>query len=280
MKAGERMIGKINWKCIQIFLVILECVFGNSPQRMDIFDKSGNCLMFVEFEYDDNGNNISRSVFAADSTFLRKTSIVKDASGLLRENSLNFNDDTIGYTNFMEKNSRTEMQVFDQFGLNQFGAPVSYTINDKNEYDIYHNGQIVNKMKYYYDVGGALNRVDINDINGQMLYYASFSSTVKTRNYKVRTNYKPVITFYSNHCRLSIELKKESLLKVCIFNVSGQLVSVPISKMYKAGHQNIQFKIADTKTGKLVSGMYILRFYIDGKEAATPQKYIGNMGRR
>ena len=114
--------------------------------RVDIFDRAGNSLLFVEFEYDAEGKNTGRSVYASDSTFLRRTAFVNDNAGKrIREVSFDFNNDTIGRTEFSTIGNKPGISVFDQFKLDQFGAPVSYSANGENSYDIYHNGSVVYK---------------------------------------------------------------------------------------------------------------------------------------
>lgn len=270
----------VNWKCILLFLIVLRPVFSATPvKRMDLFDNSGNSLMFVVFEYDLNGNNTGRTIYAADSTFLRKTTFTNSESGeRIREQSLNFNDDTIGYTKFTIQNNRPAIDAFDQFGLNQLGTPVSYAENGENTYDIYQNGLVCYKMKYDYSTDGELDRVDILDKNSQMLYYATFTSTVKTYNHNKNRRAESQIHLSADWCRISIQLKKESSLKVCLYNLSGQLVSVPFSKMQISGQQMFQFRIGGENSKKLARGLYILRLFIDGQEAGTPHKYFAAWG--
>jgi len=54
--------------CVIAICLTLAPLSGAPVKRMDIFDNAGNSLLFVEFEYDNNGNNIARSVFMADSS--------------------------------------------------------------------------------------------------------------------------------------------------------------------------------------------------------------------
>lgn len=257
-------------------LFFLTFAFGNSPQRMDLFDNSGNMLLFVEFEYDNNGNNIGRTVYAPDSTFMKRTTFTNDASGeRSSEQSFNFNDDTVGYTVFGAKNGKPEINVFDQFGLNQFGASVNYVPNGANTFDIYHNGALVYKMNYHYTADNVLSKVDICNTGGQMLYYASISTSNGVVKRSVSKKTKPQITLSPNWCRVSVSLEKETLLKACIYNISGQLVSVPFSKMCKAGYNKIRFSMSDTK--KMATGIYIIRFFADGQQIGTQNRCFTNM---
>lgn len=280
----------INLKMLLILGVYFVTFSYSVPvTRMDLFDKAGNNLLFVEFQYDNTGKNIGRTVYASDSTFLRRTTFTNDAAGKrTREQSFNFNDDTIGYTLFSSQNDKPTINVFDQlsldhqFDLNQFGAPVSYAPNGTNTYDIYHNGKVVYKMKYTYSSEGSeLSQIDILDINNLVLYYAKLTSSVHTiKQPKVDNILKPNLKIFRNQCLMTVSLQKKSLLKVCIYNLSGKLVTVPFQENMKPGLQSVQFRIGLYDERKLANSLYIIRLYVDGQATTYSQKFISNMGRR
>ncbi|NLD91908.1 MAG: hypothetical protein GX639_04475 [Fibrobacter sp.] len=266
--------------CIMGICLIVAPLSGAPVKRMDIFDNTGNSLLFVEFEYDDNGNNIARSVFMADSTFVKRSVFTNDASGnRTKETSFNFNDDTLGYTVFFNQNNKPSMNVFDQFNLDQFGSPVSYELNGDNQYDIYHNGSVMYRVKYTYTDDGDPQRIDVVDKNGTMLYYTTFSSAIKTifQSSKSVTQMEWIVT--ADKCKLSIMLKKDCELKACIYNLSGKLVSVPYTGTLKAGMRSVAFRLDLANAKKVASGMYIMRIFADGLPVSGSKKYITAAGR-
>jgi hypothetical protein len=279
---------KINLKMLLI-LGVFSATFSYSVPftRMDLFDKSGNNLLFVEFQYDNTGKNIGRSIYASDSTFLRRTTFTNDAAGKrTREQSFNFNDDTIGYTLFSSQNDKPTINVFDQlsldhqFDFNQFGASVSYASNGTNTFDIYHNGKVVYKMKYtYLSEGSELNRIDVLDNSNAVLYYATFSSSVHTAKPSVDRILQPSLKIFRDRCHMIVSLQKKSQVRVCIYNLSGKLVTVPFQENMKAGLQSVQFRIGLSDGRKLANTLYIIRLSVDGQITASSQKYLGNMGR-
>ncbi|HMA64574.1 MAG TPA: hypothetical protein VKO63_05235 [Chitinispirillaceae bacterium] len=269
------MIIKTILYCVMVIGILSTPLFSAPVKRMDIYDNTGNSLLFVEFEYDNNGNNIARSVFMADSSFVKRTVFTNDGSGnRVRENSFNFNDDTLGYTVFSSQNSRPSINVFDQFGLNQFGTAVSYELNGDDQYDIYHNGSVMYKMKYTYTDDGDPERINVLDKSGAILYYATFSSAIKTilQSSKSVTQMECIVT--ADKCKLTIMLKKESELKACIYNLSGKLVSVPYTGTLKAGMRSVAFRLDLTNAKKVASGMYIMRLFVDGLPVSGSKKYI------
>lgn len=260
--------------------LILAPLSGAPVKRMDIFDNADNSLLFVEFEYDNNGNNISRTVFMADSSFVKKTVFINDGSGnRVRENSFNFNDDTLGYTVFSNQNNKPSINVFDQFGLNQFGTPVGYELNGEDQYDIYQNGSVLYKIKYMYTVDGDLESVNIMDKSGSTLYYATFLSAIKTMYQVAKSVTKMECIVTADRCKLTIMLKKDCELKACIYNLSGKLVSVPYTGNLKAGMRSVAFKLDQTNAKKIASGAYIMRLFVDGSPVSEPKKFITAAGR-
>lgn len=247
--------------------------------RVDIFDRAGNSLLFVEFEYDAEGKNTGRSVYASDSTFLRRTAFVNDNAGKrIREVSFDFNNDTIGRTDFSTIGNKPGISVFDQFNLDQFGAPVSYTASGEHSFDIYHNGSVVYKMKYVYDTGGDLSRIEVLSPQNELLYYASVSTpSSSVKGYTGGATVVPKITFSANHFHLSADFNSVTDVKLCIYDLSGRLVSVPFSKRLKPGLFKGQFSI-DEPGRRLPGGVYIARLYINDKASASTHRFINKAG--
>lgn len=261
--------------CIIALFIILAPLSGAPVKRMDIYDNTGNSLLFVEFEYDNSGNNIARTVFMADSSFVKRTVFTNDGSNnRVRETSFNFNLDTLGYTIFSNQASKTSVNVFDQFGLNQFGTSASYELNGEDQYDISHNGTVVYKMKYLYTAEGEPERVNIMDKSGTTLYYATFSSAIKTIFQTLRSVSQMQCIVNADKCKITVLLKKDSELKACIYNLSGKLISVPYNGKLKAGMRSVAFRMDQTNAKKVASGMYIMRLFIDGLPVSESKKYI------
>ena len=266
----------ISW-CFTLALILPFDAYSTQIHRIDLFDKAGNSLLFVELEYDSEGRNTGRSVYASDSTFLRKTSFLSDASGRRsKEVSFNFNNDTIGYTTFSSVNGNPAISVFDQFGLNQFGAPVSYTTDEQNLSNIYHNGSVIYKMNYVYS-GSVLNRIDVLNTDNSLLYYATMTMPTETSQKPIyRRTSEPKISISANRFTISAALNKKTHLKVCIYTISGSLISIPYSEVLKPGLKQQQFSFK--KHDKLPAGLYIVRLYVDGKATTHAQKIIIKSG--
>lgn len=271
------------WQILLLAVLSIPAISSSSQiKRMSFFDKAGNSLLFVDFDYDSSGINTGRSIYTADSTFLRRTTFVNDASGKrTREVSLNFNNDTIGTTKMSSVNNNPGISVFDQFNLDQFGAPVSYNANGENIFNVYQNGSVIYKMKYMYSTDGDLNRIEVLSTSNDLLYYVNVENTVKaSRKMQFNNQAEPRIVLHGNCGQISINLKSQSDLKVCMYNISGQLVAVPFVKTLPQGSQTVYFKINNPGFNAKAGGLYIIRTYLDGQPFTSSRKLINVAGGR
>lgn len=265
--AGKTMAHSVRKLFISLIILIPASLSAFQPSRMDVFDNSGNALLFVEFEYDSDGKNTGRSIYASDSTFLRRTAFMNDESGKRdKEFSFNFNDDTTGYTVFSAQNDRQTVESFDRFGLSQFGKPVNYSEEKEHEYAFSQSGASMYNMVYTYTSEDELSRIDVMDKNSQMVYYATFSSQSRTIRRNMISSYAPRLTICNNICRISVTLEKESTVKAVMYNLAGKQLMVAFSKKLKAGPQTADFKIDQKRTTVTASGIYFIRLTVDGKK--------------
>jgi len=87
--------------------------------------------------------------------------------------SVNFNGDTSWVTTFGTDGVRANISVSDQFGLDQFGGPMSYAAVDTNDYTVYQQGSPTNKVRYTPGANGDISRIDVLDNLVGMLFYAT-----------------------------------------------------------------------------------------------------------
>ena len=270
---------------VQILLLVIlllpSHLFSAQIKRMNIFDKTGNSLLFVEFDYDSSGNNVGRSIYTADSTFLRRTTFVNESGKRSKEISFNFNNDTIGITKMSSINNNPGISVFDQFNLDQFGAPVSYSANGDNTFNVYQNGSVIYKMKYTFSSEGDLTRIEVLSTGNDLLYYTEIENAVKAVRKQLATSQsEPKFLFRSDRGQISINLKTESNLKICMYNISGQLVAVPFAKTLNQGQHTVYFKLDSPGAKIIAGGLYIIRTYLNGQPVSPSRKLITRAGGR
>jgi hypothetical protein len=147
------------------------------PRRLDLFDAQGNNLMFVTFQYE-NGINTTDSVFFSDSTFTRKVFVKRDAQGLVSaEAAINFADDTVFNSAFTPSGANMNLQVKDQFKIDQFHGIVSYSKASDLEFNFFQSGAQINKVSYVYGADGWPKKVNIFDKDNNLAYYGLFDSS-------------------------------------------------------------------------------------------------------
>jgi hypothetical protein len=134
-------------------------------------------------------------------------------------------------------------------------------------------------MKYTYSLAESdLDRIDVLDINSDILYYATFTSSVRAVDHpRFGYSLQPNLKIIGDRCFLTVPLKKRSRIKVCVYNLSGKLVSVPLKGNMMPESKMVWFNISLTNQRKLASSLYFIRLYIDGKTVYS-QKFLSNNG--
>jgi len=149
------------------------------PSRLDLYDASDNHLMYLTFNYDGSNRCVRRTVYMADSTFMRRVEIFYSADGRRStEVSYNFNDDTSWVMTYQQTPDATGFSITDNFKVDWVGGNVTYSMADPLRFELkYQNtGKTAAKMNYQKDGIGNLVRVDVTDQNGVMQYYGVFST--------------------------------------------------------------------------------------------------------
>ena len=148
-------------------------------KRLDLFDYPGNnSLMFVNFENNASGIDTAYSVYFSDSTFTRRVIVRHDAQGMsTSETALNFADDTVFNTTFGAAGANTNIDVADQFKVDQFHGTVSYSKANAQEFNFFQAGSQINKMTYVYGANGKPSQVNIFDKDNNLAYYGMFDTS-------------------------------------------------------------------------------------------------------
>jgi hypothetical protein len=270
--------------CAAYFLAFLVVQFAPLRvaariDRIDLFDKSDNRLMFVTFDYDASGNNIGRSVFMADSTFVRSTTFQNDVAGnRVRETSFNFNGDTTGYTTFTTVNATRAISVFDQFGLDQLGGPMSAGASGTNAFDVSQKSAVINKIQYQFDAGNNLTRINVLDAGGQLVYYAAVNAAnpavLPMR--PIRAHAPAISMIGSRYCRMQLTVDKPSIVRLDAYAPAGRKVATLLSVNCGPGRTDL---VADCAVASLPDGIYLFRVSVDGVAVNNQrQAIVGTRG--
>jgi hypothetical protein len=243
--------------------------------RIDLFDKDDNLLLFVNVQYDSAGRNIGRTVYTADSTYLRSTAFENDAQGnRTAEKSYNFDGDLVLSTTFTPQSGLTLFQTFDQFGLSQYGSPVGYSAPANNVYSLFQNSALINKMNYEYATDGSLTKVSVLDNANNVTYYAIFSPRQSgVANGMLPVQLKPFLTMSAGGvCRLSVDMPKTSRVNIDLYTLSGKISRSKASKL-GPGHQTVAFDVS-ANGERLAPGLYVFTVCVDGKSVLREMRII------
>jgi hypothetical protein len=238
-------------------------------KRVDFFDASNNPLLFIDFEYDNSGN-VTRSVYTADSTFLRKTVIVKNADGKsAKEVSLNFNNDTSFVSTFAYSGDNTEMTTKDQFALDQLGGKVNFK-GSGDSYEVSQGSTVFNKISY------ENNKINVTDASGALMYYA----TIKTGTSSAFSN--PIlksgglISLLSKGNRsfeLRFKIQEASVVSCDLYSLSGRNIAKLFNRDYTPGNKKEVISLGKN-VGNIANGVYLMSLTIGGKKVLNEKILI------
>jgi hypothetical protein len=244
-------------------------------RRVDFFDASNNHLMFITFEYDNNGNNTAREVYMSDSTFVKRTILVKNGSGKSdKEVSFDFNQDTSFVTTFGYKSENTEMTVKDQFAVDQLGGKVNFKESGDN-YEVSQNGSAFNKINYEKDGSGNYNRINISDNSGALMYYALVSTSMSVFSRPVhKTGNQATLYPKGNNC-FELKFKVQEAVKVScdLYSLSGRSIAKLFNKDVAAGISKETVWIGKSVPG-IANGVYLMSLTVNGKKVLNEKILI------
>lgn len=267
--------------CVGALLVLCLVIgsgFSSEPlkKRLDLFDAQGNHLMFVLFENNNNGKNTSRSVFMSDSTFVRKVIITRDGQGQrTKETSINFNDDTVFSTTYNTSGETKSITIKDQFGVDQLGAPVSYSASGSNDFTISQGGSEINKMSYEYDGQGNPTKISVTDKDKNLLYYGTFSEVgVATPRSVSRSNIPRISVNGNNLLKARFALTKSARVQCELITLSGRRAGVLFSGLFQQGTHQKNVRIGSSSSLRSAEGIYVVVLSIDGIIMARSKQLI------
>ena len=231
--------------------------------RIDVYDKADNNLLFVTFDYNGSGECTGRSVFASDSTFLRSIAIQPGgASAATKEKSIDFAGNPLFTTTINPPSGgKTSFSTVDQFGLSQFGSPLSFSETAANTFEVTQNNGTVCKEQYEFDGNGELTRITVLDKSGAAAWYALVThQNVAVRPPSPVTAICPIrLTTDRGKIRLRFELTDAGFVRAEIFTPAGRKVRSVVHETLPAGSHRI------SSDGALLgNGTYVVRMTVNG----------------
>ena len=257
-------------------LIFFSMAFSESDKikRADFYDASGNHLMYVEFVYDNKGNNTERNVYMSDGVFKRRTVLINNSSGNReKEVSYDFNDDTSFVTTFGKDGDKTKFTVRDQFKVEQFGGDISYSGSGDN-YDFFQKGSLINKMKY------SGKRIEVMDKAGALAYYVELDNPppIKVLKRKMSPSQMFIQQRGDNRFVLHLNLNLPSMVSCELISLSGKKVATLFSRNVVAGKISESINLSSAIPG-LAGGVYLIDMSIDGKRIYRDKILVNGSGK-
>jgi hypothetical protein len=250
------------------------------PLRLDLFDASDNNLMFITFEYE-NGRNTSRTIYASDSTFMRRVIISRNAGGSrTNEVSFNFNDDTSFVTRYQQSGTTTSMKIVDQFSVDQIGGTLDYTASGNNSYDATFpkTGTPAAKVTYESNADGTLRKVTVFNGKGQTQFYGVFTNGSVDI---VPPNQPPNRACPAASLRLRgarqlelrLNLPASGEVRCQLTTLAGRAAGTLFNAPVKAGLQKLLVRADGNGSRRIADGVYLLTVSVDGM-AVLRSRYL------
>jgi hypothetical protein len=255
--------------CIVVLAFVALCEAAR-VDRIDIYDKSDNHLLFVTFDYDSTGANTGRSVFASDSTFLRSTTFQPSGTAV-KENSIDFNGSLVfSTTRSPSTGGNASFSTIDQFGMDQFGGPMSFSLASSNNYTVTQNGQLSCTEQYQIAADGTLNRITILDKTGSLMYYAIASPVTAISVSPSEMPKQPVLAIGNRGIiKARFNLVRSSHVCLEIYTCAGRKAAGLIDKIVSGGSHELDASVPGPGGKGLGNGAYIVRLTIDGTAAVS-----------
>jgi hypothetical protein len=269
-------------KTILVLIVSFFVISYAEPVRyLHFYDASDNSLMFIEFEYDANGVNTSRSVYMSDSTFIKRINIQSSSDGKkTKEASFNFNDDTLFSATFKSDGAKNSINVKDQFGVDQFGSDISYTETSTDNFDITQNNKLINRISYIKE-GDVFSRINVADNNGTLLYYASVeyqSGSAVVYNKKNNTNIPSLRHLGNNRIEIRFTMLKPARVSCELVSLSGRQVGNVLHRDFTSGKVREVINFSKSLSN-ITTGVYFLSLSIDGNRVLKEKILIQRLKR-
>jgi hypothetical protein len=255
----------IRMAAIAVVLAGITICHASRIDRLDIYDNSDNHLLFVTFAYDSAGANIGRSVFASDSTFLRSTTFQPSGTSV-KETSIDFDANLVFSTTIgAAAGAKTPFSTVDQFGLEQFGGGMNFTLTSTNNYDISQNNVTSYKEQYQFAADGSLSRINILDKNGSVIYYAvSTSATGVTARPRAAARFSVSINANRGYVKVVFGLVHTSHVCLDLYSPAGRRIAALLDKNLDSGNHAFALDGRGRNVNPLGNGACICRLTLDG----------------
>mgnify|MGYP006282705091 CR=1 FL=1 len=256
-----------------LMCALLVCATGwaQPVERINFFDSHDNMLFYVTYDYDEQDQLVSRSLYDLNGYFLRKITSERDGAGnITREDYRNFDDQKITYTKYSYEGSKTTMNIFDNYTQDPFTPAVaSYSpaAGTDGAYDFLNAGGAKTHRLQYHSDGGKVTRIDVLDAGGTKTHYAKVVRVGEVRAGK----HSPSAASHVNQIRvlaggvvsLRITLPEKQKVSAALYDVQGRTGVTLMERRFGSGAHSVKLK-TNEPSATLPAGVYVLRVSLEG----------------
>jgi hypothetical protein len=244
-----------------LFAVIV-CGYAQTLEvanKLHLYDRLGNLLLYVQFEYDGSGKHTGRTVYDWGGYVLRRTTFLEENGTIIRENYLDGSEHLRNYITFAYDGTTKTSTGFDEFDNILF--EVSYdTAAADNSYAF----NIGARVDFEYGTDNKINMINVFD-NDQDL--------ARIRPVEKNHSFVSSITMLApNSVRIVFVLTRPQTVRARLYDLKGNLVGALLNKRFQNGKHAITLDVSDNKVK--ADGIYILKFSLEDKGNSYKMKVI------
>jgi hypothetical protein len=240
-------------------------------ERINFFDSHDNMLFYVTYDYNEQGQLVSRSLYDLNGYFLRKITSERDGSGnITREDYRNFDDQKITYTKYSYEGSKTTMSIFDNYTQDPFTpTEASYSPAEGTDgaYDFLNAGGARTHRLHYHGDGGKVTRIDVLDAGGTKTHYAKVVRVGEVHAGKhsagVASRVNEIRVLAGGLISLRISLPEEQKVSAALYDVQGRWGVALMERRFGSGTHSVKLK-TNERSATLPAGVYVLRVSLEG----------------
>ncbi|MBD3393129.1 MAG: hypothetical protein GF418_13490 [Chitinivibrionales bacterium] len=225
---------------------------ANAVQELRFFDAAGNMLFKVAYEYDNNGNNTTRTVYDRGDYVLKRITFNADTNRYFDPfDNLLFR---AGYTAASGGESFAFHDRYQKGSLvhsgSYSGSPGSYEFSDAG-------GGKTHSLSYQYDSDNRITQIDVKDAGGALTHYVM---VYYVGDQPIRHAAGPRASISSlrvagDRVRMAVSLTGKQRVQAQFFDVLGKLVHTALDRNMPGGYHT-----ASLSPGPAQSvGVYLLR---------------------
>ena len=256
--------------------VLLICSFPFSIyseeliQQLQIYDSQSNYLLRVNFQYNGNNENTSRTIYDPNGYVLHHAEVQREGEVESRTNYTKGNGEVSQYVTYSNKENVKTVNIFNAF--NEVQLQASYDKTSPN-----HNYQFSDGHRVVYELGNGnkISKIKLFDTEGILSHYAVVNDNVAVlephdKQQFVLTHLRKI---KQGKALLAFNIEKAKIVKAELFNIHGSLVHTFLNRKFEKGTYR-EIVDLEAQAQKIPPGLFILTISLGKKQNLYKMKLI------